>query len=43
VIPIDQVSFNFTKIEVSYAPQKADGSLDAAIPAGYDLKLGQKV
>ena len=43
VIPIDQVSFKFTKIEVSYAPQKADGSLDAAIPAGYDLKAGQKI
>jgi len=43
VLPIDQVSFNFTKIEISYAPQKQDGSLDAAIPAGYDLKAGQKV
>ena len=43
VLPIDQVSFNFTKIEVSYAPQKQDGSLDAAIPAGYDLKAGQKI
>ena len=43
VLPIDQVSFNFTKIEVSYAPQKQDGSLDAALPAGYDLKAGQKI
>ena len=43
VLPMDQVSFNFTKIEVSYAPQKQDGSLDASIPAGYDLKAGQKV
>jgi type VI secretion system secreted protein Hcp len=43
VVPIDQVSFNFTKIEVSYSPQKQDGSLDAALPAGYDLKAGQKV
>jgi len=43
IVPIDQVSFNFTKIEVSYAPQKQDGSLDAALPAGYDLKAGQKV
>jgi type VI secretion system secreted protein Hcp len=43
VLPIDQVSFNFTKIEVAYAPQKQDGSLDAAIPAGYDLKAGQKI
>lgn len=43
VIPVDQVSFNFTKIEISYAPQKADGNLDAALPAGYDIKVGQKV
>jgi len=43
VIPIDQVSFNFTKIEVQYAPQKADGTLDAYLPAGYDLKAGVKV
>ena len=43
VLPLDQVSFNFTKIEVGYAAQKADGSLDAVIPAGYDLKAGHKV
>ena len=43
VLPVDQVSFNFTKIEVGYAAQKADGSLDAVIPAGYDLKAGHKV
>ena len=43
VLPVDQVSFNFTKIEVGYAAQKQDGSLDAVIPAGYDLKAGQKV
>src|SRR5258708_5647838 len=42
-LPIDQVSFNFTKIEISYAPQKPDGTLDAAIPAGFDLKKGEKV
>ena len=28
VVPIEQITFNFSKIEVSYAPQKADGSLD---------------
>lgn len=43
VVPTDQISFNFSKIEVSYKPQKADGSLDGAIPAGWNLKLNAKV
>ncbi len=43
VVPTDQVSFNFTKIEVEYVPQKADGSADAPVKAGYDLKLAKKV
>ena len=29
---------NFIKFEVSYSPQRADGSLDAEIKAGWDLK-----
>ena len=41
-LPTDLISFNFTKIEVSYAPQKADGSLEASILAGFDLKTGVK-
>ena len=36
--PTDQVSMNFAKIEFTYKPQKADGSLDAGITAGWDLK-----
>jgi len=43
VIPMDQCSFNFTKIELEYKEQKQDGTLGAAIPAGYDLKKGTKV
>lgn len=43
VIPIDQIGFNFSKIEFEYKPQKADGSLDAPIKTGYDLKLNKKV
>jgi type VI secretion system secreted protein Hcp len=43
VIPVDQVSLNFAKIEFDYKPQKADGTLDAPIKAGYDLKLNKKV
>jgi type VI protein secretion system component Hcp len=31
VVPMDQVSFNFSKIEVTYSPQKPDGSLDSPV------------
>src|SRR6186997_3130883 len=37
-VPTDQVSFNFAKIDVTYKPQKADGSLEAGIQFKYDLK-----
>ena len=43
VVPTDQVSINFAKIEFEYKPQKADGSLEGAVKAGYDLKLNKKV
>ncbi len=42
-VPTDQVSLNFSKIEFSYTPQKADGSLDAPVKAGYDVKANKKV
>ena len=35
--PTEQISFAFQAIEVSYRPEKDDGSLDGAIPKGYDL------
>jgi type VI secretion system secreted protein Hcp len=38
IVPVDQISFNFSKIEISYAPQKPDGSLDAPVIQFYDLK-----
>ena len=38
IVPSDQVSFNFAKIDVEYKPQKPDGSLDAGIHFKYDLK-----
>jgi type VI secretion system secreted protein Hcp len=37
-VPVDQFSLNFAKIEVAYYPQKDDGSLDAPVVAGWDLK-----
>jgi type VI secretion system secreted protein Hcp len=42
-LPIESISLNFAKIEVEYKPQKPDGSLDAAMKAGYDCKKQTKV
>ncbi len=39
----DSVSLNYSKIEFEYKPQKADGTLDAAVKAGWDLKTNKKV
>jgi type VI secretion system secreted protein Hcp len=43
VIPVDQISMNFSKIEFEYKEQKADGTLGGAVKAGYDLKENKKV
>ena len=36
--PMDQISLNFSKMEMEYKEQKADGSLGGAIKAHYDMK-----
>ena len=41
--PLDSVSLNFSKAQISYRPQKPDGSLDAPISAGFDVKTNTKV
>ena len=38
VAPMDQISFNFGTIEIEYRAQRADGSLDPGITAGWNLK-----
>lgn len=38
-VPMDSISFNFSKIEVEYKEQKADGTLGGAVKAHYDLKM----
>lgn len=38
VVPTDQISLNFSKIEIDYKEQKADGTLGSSIKKGYDLK-----
>lgn len=42
-IPVDQCSFNFSKVQFEYKEQKADGSLGSPVKAGYDLKLNTKL
>lgn len=42
-VPVDQISFNFTKIETEYKEQKADGTLSGVVKAGWNLKENKKV
>jgi PTS system nitrogen regulatory IIA component len=43
VIPMDQVSLNFAKIEVKYKEQKPDGSLGGEVVGGWDQTTNKKV
>ena len=43
IVPVDQISLNFAKIEWEYKPQDAKGTLQGAIKAGWDLKKNVKV
>lgn len=38
VVPVEQISLNFAKIEISYAPQKPDGKLDSPVVHKYDVQ-----
>jgi type VI secretion system secreted protein Hcp len=42
-LPLEEVAFNFGQIELEYRPQKADGSLDAAIKAGWDKIVNKAI
>ena len=42
-VPRDSVSLNFSKATIAYRAQKADGSLDTAVTAGWDSKTNKKV
>jgi type VI secretion system secreted protein Hcp len=41
--PTDSISFNFSKVEYQYRPEKADGSLNTAVKAGWDVKQNKKL
>jgi type VI secretion system secreted protein Hcp len=36
--PTESVSFAFQAVEIAYKAEKDDGTLDAAVPKGYDLE-----
>ncbi len=41
--PQESANLNFSKYTLKYRPQKADGTLEAGSPIGWDLKAGAKV
>jgi type VI secretion system secreted protein Hcp len=41
-LPTDQVSFNYSKVELEYKPQDAKGQLGASVFGKFDLKKGMK-
>jgi type VI secretion system secreted protein Hcp len=43
VLPMDQISLNFAKIEWEYKPQDEKGKTGAPVKTGYDLKQNKKV
>lgn len=43
IIPTDQASLNFAKIEGEYKMQKPDGTLGAGVKWGWDQKANKKV
>lgn len=43
IIPMDQVSLNFGKVEFKYKEQKADGSLGGEIVGGWDVTTNKPV
>jgi len=38
IVPVDQISLNFTKVEIAYCSQKPDGKLDSPVVHNYDIK-----
>jgi type VI secretion system secreted protein Hcp len=42
-LPTDTVSFNFARIDVELRPQRPDGTPDAPVKVGWDVKANRKV
>jgi len=37
-VPVDNIALNFAQIEITYAPQKPDGTLDSPLVHNWSLK-----
>ena len=42
VRPLEEISFSFSKCEMTYIPQKADGTADASVRMGWDVAKNTK-
>lgn len=42
LVPIEQVSMKFAKVEMEYKPQRPDGSPDASISFKFDIKANKE-
>jgi type VI secretion system secreted protein Hcp len=42
-VVLDQASMGFSTIQMDYRPQKADGSLDTPVKAGWDVKNNKPI
>ena len=42
-LPMEQIAMNYSKIEIEYKEQKADGTLGGTVKAGWDVKANKKV
>lgn len=43
VVPVDQFSLNFSKIEITYKQQNEKGSVGSPVVTGYDLTANKKL
>jgi type VI secretion system secreted protein Hcp len=41
VLPVDNISLNFAKVEIEHKEQKSDGSLAGAVKKGWDVKANK--
>lgn len=43
LMPLEEITFNYSRIEVEYRQQQEDGTLGGVVCSGWDLKKNQRV
>jgi type VI secretion system secreted protein Hcp len=41
IVPLEQISLNYSEIDFEYKEQKSDGTLGGAVKAGWDVKANK--